>query len=46
MFLGLSHHQLRSLVDGIVWAVPVNDHAIDAAADHVCDLTLDLRRVC
>jgi hypothetical protein len=43
--LGLCHHQLRRLIDAVVRAVPVNDDAINSAADHVCDLTMNLSRV-
>ena len=42
MIFGLRHYQLRALVDRIVGAVPINDHAINAAADHVINLALDL----
>ena len=45
MALGRRHHQLGCLVDGIAGAIPVNDRTVDAAADHVVDLTLYLRRV-
>ncbi|MGA7400740.1 MAG: hypothetical protein WBW38_12010 [Candidatus Sulfotelmatobacter sp.] len=46
MALRRHHHQLRCLVDGITGPIPVNDCAVDAAADHVVNLTLHLRRVC
>jgi hypothetical protein len=39
------HHVLRSLVDAIARPVPIDNRAIDATADHVINLTLDLRRV-
>jgi len=42
---GLCHHQLRSLILKVVGTVPVDDHAINAAADHVINLTLDLRGI-
>jgi hypothetical protein len=45
MFFRFRHHQLRGLVFGIIGAVPVDDHAIDAAADHVIDLIRHLCRV-
>ncbi len=45
MTLRRCHHQLRRLVDRIVRPIPVDDYAIDAAAHHVINLTLHLRRV-
>ena len=42
MVFRFRHHQLRTLINRIVGAVPVNDHAIDAPADHVVNLPLDL----
>jgi hypothetical protein len=45
MVLGLGLDQLRSPVDGIVRPIPVDDHAVDAAADHILDLALDLRGI-
>lgn len=39
------HYELRCLIFGIVRSVPVDDHAINAAADHVVDLAVDLVRV-
>jgi hypothetical protein len=45
MALCLRHHQLRCLVDGIPRPIPIDDYSIDAAADHVINLTLNLRRV-
>jgi hypothetical protein len=39
------HDQLCGLINGIVGAIPVNDYAVDAAANHVLDLEVDLRRV-
>ncbi|MGA8441461.1 MAG: hypothetical protein WB714_24790 [Candidatus Sulfotelmatobacter sp.] len=45
MTLRRRHHQLCCLVDGITGAVPVDDRTVDAAADHVADLILHLRRV-
>jgi hypothetical protein len=45
MSLGLRHHQLRRLINRVVLSEPIDNHAIDPAADHVIDLTLHLRRV-
>ena len=45
MVLRLGHNQLRRLVDGIVRTIPIDDHSIDAPADHIINLTLDLRHV-
>ena len=46
MLLRLVHHQLRGLIHGVVVRpIPIDDHAIDPAADHVFDLPLDLRRI-
>ena len=45
MAFGLCHDRLRRLVDEIVWSVPVDNHSINAAADHVINLVLDLRRI-
>lgn len=45
MFFGFGHHQLRSLVDAVSRTIPVDDHAIDAAADHICDLIVNLGSV-
>ncbi len=45
MILGFGLDQLSAFVNGIVWPVPVNDDAIDSAAHHVINLTLDLRRI-
>jgi hypothetical protein len=45
MAFRLGHHQLRRLVDRVVGPVPVDNRSIDAAADHVVNLTFDLRRV-
>ena len=42
MSFSLGHHQLRSLVDAIVRAIPVDNHSVNSAADHVCDLPVDL----
>src|SRR5438270_6240402 len=45
MFFGFVHDKSSGLVNSVVGAVPVNDDAIDAAADHVRDLALDLGRI-
>jgi len=46
MLFGFRHDRQRSLVaEGISKSVPVDDHAINATADHVRNLTMDLRRV-
>ena len=45
MRLSLGHHQLRRLIDAVVRAVPVDDHAIDSPADHVGDLAVNLGRI-
>lgn len=44
MSFGLRHDLERGLIDGITRTVPIENHAIDSAADHVIDLILDLRR--
>ena len=43
--LGRRHHKLRRLIDGIAGSVPVDNYPINAAAHHVVNLVLDLRRV-
>lgn len=45
MLLHFSHHELGGLVNGVARPVPVNNHAIDTAADHVYDLFVNLGRV-
>jgi hypothetical protein len=45
MGFGCGHDQLRSLIDGVAGTVPINDHAIDAAAHHVIHLRLSLSGV-
>ena len=46
MLFGFSHHRQSSLVaESVSRSVPVDDHTIDAPADHVRDLTMDLRRI-
>ena len=44
MLFRLRHHQLRGLVDAVVRTIPVDHHAIDPAADHICDLVVNLGR--
>ena len=39
------HHQLRGLIDGISRPIPIDNHAINAAAHHVVNLALHLRRI-
>ncbi len=36
------HHELRSLIDGISGTVPIDYDAVDAPADHVVYLIIDL----
>ena len=45
MLLGFVHHQLGSLVGIVFVAIPIDNDAIDTAADHVRDLIMDLHRV-
>jgi hypothetical protein len=45
MALRLRHHHLRRLVHRIPRPIPINDYSIDAAADHIINLALHLRRV-
>lgn len=42
MRLRLSHDELGGLVDAVVRAVPVDHDAVDAPADHVRNLTMNL----
>jgi hypothetical protein len=42
MLFGLGHHQFCGLIRIVLVAVPVNDHTVDAAADHICDLAVNL----
>jgi hypothetical protein len=42
MSFRLRHNQFRGLVDAVVGAVPVDNHAVNSAADHICDLPMDL----
>lgn len=41
----LRHNQLSCVIDAVVRPVPVDDHSIDAAADHVCNLAVNLGRI-
>ena len=46
MLFDFRHYRQRGLIgEGISKPVPVDDHTIDAAADHVRDLTVNLRRI-
>ncbi len=45
MVFRLGHDQLRGVVFAVVRTIPINDHAIDSAADHIGDLLVNLRRV-
>lgn len=45
MRLGLCHHELRGCVFVVSWTIPVNDHAVDSATDHVGDLIVNLSGV-
>ena len=45
MGFGRGHDQLRGLIDGVAGTVPIDDHAIDAAAYHVVYLRLSLSGV-
>ena len=42
MTLRFCHHKFGGVVFAVVRTVPVNDHAVDAAADHVGDLLMNL----
>ena len=42
---GFRHDHLCGLVLEAIRTVPIDDHAINAAADHVGNLTVDLRRI-
>lgn len=45
MLFSLCHHQLGGLIDGIAGPVPVDDDAVNSAADHVLDLIVNLRGI-
>ena len=42
MSFRLGHHQFRGLINAVVRAVPVDNHSVNSAADHVRDLAMDL----
>ncbi len=45
MLFSFRHHELCGLVDAVVWAVPIDNDAVDSPADHIRDLIVDLRCV-
>ena len=46
MLFGFRHHRQRCLVgERIAKSIPVDDHTLNAAANHVRDLTVDLRGI-
>ena len=45
MSFGLRHDLERGLIDGIAGAIPIENHTIDSAADHVIDLIFHLSRI-
>jgi len=45
MSLCLGHHQPGRLVNAVVRPIPINNDALNAAADHVADLTMHLRGI-
>jgi hypothetical protein len=45
MCFGFGHDQFRRIIDRIVGAVPIEDYAIDATADHIHDLVMNLDRI-
>ena len=45
MSFGLGHYEFCGLIDAVVRTVPIDDDAIDSAANHVRDLIVNLRRV-
>src|ERR1700691_283342 len=46
MALRRRHNLLCGLVDRVTLSVPVDDYAINAAAHHIVNLALHLRRIC
>lgn len=42
MSFRLGHHQLRRVINAVVGAIPINDHAIDSPADHIRNLIVYL----
>jgi len=45
VLLGLGHERERSLILPVVGTIPIDDYAIDAAADHIADLVFNLHCV-
>lgn len=45
MTLRFCHYEFGGVVFAVVRTVPVNDHAVDAAADHIGDLLMNLSGV-
>ena len=45
MRFSFGHDEFCGLIDAVVRTIPIDDDAVDAAADHVRDLIVDLRRV-
>lgn len=45
MSFGFCHYQFRGLVDAIVRTIPIDDDAVDSAADHIGDLFVNLTGV-
>lgn len=45
MGFGLGHDQLGCVIDVVVRPVPIDDHSIDAAAHHIANLAVNLRRI-
>ena len=46
MTFGFRHDQFGGLIDAVVLAIPIDDDAIDPAADHVGNLIMDLIGIC
>jgi len=42
MGLRFCHDEPRGLIDAVARAIPIDHHAIDAAADHICNLAMNL----
>ncbi len=45
MLLSLGHDQLCGLINRIIRAIPVDDHTVDTAADHIRDLIVNLHEI-
>jgi hypothetical protein len=45
MRLGLRHNLECRLIHGIAWPIPVENHSVDTAADHVVDLGRNFCRI-